>query len=65
MMVQWRRRGLGIQDFGFLRKEIETLALQKPGKLTQALKQYELGPSKNLSAGQIRGQKPGDFVDFS
>ena len=35
-MTQWKRRGLTIQDFGFLRKEIETLATKKPAKLLQA-----------------------------
>ena len=38
MVREWKRRGLGIQDFGNLRKEIETLALKKPAKLLAALR---------------------------
>ena len=35
---QWKRRGLGIADFGFLKKEIEALATKKPAKLLAARK---------------------------
>ena len=41
-------RRLGIQDFGNLRKEIETLALKKPAKLLAALKEYDAGPAQGL-----------------
>ena len=46
MLVQWRRRGLGIADFGFLKKEIEALALRKPAKLLAHLRKYEAAPNK-------------------
>lgn len=48
MVREWKRRGLGIQDFGNLRKEIETLALKKPAKLLAALKEYDAGPAQGL-----------------
>ena len=62
MLTQWRRRGLGIHDFGFLRKEIEALALRRPAKLTQALRRYDAGPA--LTVGAVR-DKAGSFVDFA
>ena len=39
---------LGIQDFGYLRKEIEVLAVRKPAKLLAALKDYDAGPAQAL-----------------
>lgn len=48
MVQQWRRRGLGIADFGFLRKEIEALAVRKPAKLLAALKVHDAGPAAAL-----------------
>ena len=53
---EWKRRGLGIQDFGFLRKEIEALAVKKPNRLLGALKTWDLGPAAQLidgSAGAV------------
>ena len=59
MATQWRTRGLGIADFGPLKKEIEGLAMRKPGKLLAELKRYDAGPVVSSS-----GKMGGDFVNF-
>jgi len=48
LLREWKRRNLGIQDFGYLRKEIEGLAVRKPAKLLAALKAYDAGPAQAL-----------------
>ena len=58
MYKEWKRRGLSIQDFGFLKKEIEALALRKPAKLLAALKMHDAGPMAGVDTGGKRG-----FVD--
>jgi hypothetical protein len=59
MTKQWKLRGLGIQDFGFLKKEIETLAQRKPQKLIKMLQDHERGQAL---PGLEKGGK--DFVTF-
>ena len=59
MATQWRTRGLGIADFGPLKKEIEGLAMRKPGKLLAELKRYDAGPAVSSS-----GKMSGEFVSF-
>ena len=57
---EWKRRGLGIADFGFLKKEIETLAQKKPAKLLAGLKAFDEGRSSQLDAIVESGKKKGE-----
>ena len=57
---EWKRRGLGIADFGFLKKEIETLAQKKPAKLLASLKAFDEGRSSQLDAIVESGKKKGE-----
>ena len=45
MVKEWKRRGLGVQDFGFFKKEVEHLALKKPNRLLSAIKAFDAGPT--------------------
>ena len=65
MLTQWRRRGLSIQDFGFLKKEIETLAVRKPRKLMQALQKYDSAPSEADAKARKAMGVSGDKSDFA
>ena len=60
LRLEWKRRGLSIQDFGFLKKEIETLALKKPNRLLAVLRAHDAGPA--LAMG-VSG-KAKDFASF-
>ena len=57
---EWKRRGFGIADFGFLKKEIETLAQKKPTKLLASLKAFDEGRSSQLDAIVESGKKKGE-----
>ena len=41
MFYAWKERGLSISNFGFLKKEIEGLALKKPAMLLKNLRAWE------------------------
>ena len=59
MFAAWKQRGLGIADFGYLKKEIEGLAMRKPGMLLRNLRAYE-----NRNNVPAAGMKKGDFASF-
>ena len=61
-LTQWRRRGLSIADFGYLRKEIEQLACKKPAKLLAALQRYESKDDLKAAMG-VSGKKE-DVMQF-
>ena len=44
MHDEWKRRGLSIQDFGHLKKELERAARTQPAKLLRAVKAYDASP---------------------
>ena len=58
--IRRKRRGCTIQDFGPLKKEIETLAAKKPLKLLRALQAHDAGPAL---PGTANGKKA-EFATF-
>ena len=55
---EWKRRGLSVNDFGFLKKELEGVAQKKPGQLLAALRLHDAGPAAATSG------KSKDFATF-
>ena len=61
MHNEWKRRGLSIADFGYLKKDLEALAVKKPGTLRKALAAWDEKGAGGGAAGAAGG---GDFVSF-
>ena len=62
MQREWKRRGLSIVDFGYLKKEIEALAHRKPGKLLRALREYDASNGLPAAGGGKKGKE--ELVTF-
>ena len=60
MAGEWKRRGASISEFGYIKKEIEALALKRPARLLKALKAFDAGPA--LPGSSADGKE--NFVSF-
>ena len=51
LLTCWEKRGLTIADFGFLKKEIEALALRSPAALLRKLRHWEQNAAATCGSG--------------
>jgi hypothetical protein len=57
LLTCWEKRGLTIADFGFLKKEIEALALRSPAALLRKLRQWEQSAAATRGSGSATASR--------